>query len=116
MRNSLWLVLVLLTGCALAPRNVVVTADDKIYTLPAGQQVSLLLDKKPVNMTFQTPMVVSSADTFIACQEKLNNAQLDKTAAKKVSSTWLGIIGSLLSLIVAGLFAWKKIGTKPPSK
>ncbi len=98
----LFLIIMALGGCFGAKRGVLLLPEERIYTLPAGKPVKLLLDKKPIEMTFVEDMKVVHPTTLVRHEIKLNKETLKKIKAEKSRNKWMGVAGSLLT-IGAGL-------------
>ena len=94
-------------GCAIAQRSVTVNQivllpEDRIYTVPKGQLIDVLLDGKPLHMVFPEDMKLVSPTTLVRQEEKLNNAILDKAQADRSRNKWIAIIGSVLTIAAGG--------------
>jgi len=119
MRTTLFSLIfgvLLFGGCLWGKKDVVVAPDEMIYTLPAGQEVSLLLDKQPVTRTFAIDMKLVSPDNLVLQQEKENERALAAKATAKKSTRMWGIIGGLIAAIAAGLGIWFKLIKQPEPK
>jgi hypothetical protein len=95
-----------LSGCLTArqrPAKVVLLPEDKIYTLPAGQEVNILLDGKPLRMTFPESMKIVNPVTLVRQEANLNDKLLKQVKDNSNKNRIWGIIGSLLTAIVLGL-------------
>jgi hypothetical protein len=114
------ILLILLCGCLAArqaPSKVILLAEDRIYTLPAGQEVNVLLDSKPLKMTFPQQMKIMSSETAVKKEIALNDAELKKVKADGEKKKLWGIIGTLLTAIMFGLgLAFKAKIWKPNVK
>jgi hypothetical protein len=107
-KYSFLLALFLLVGCVAAQKSVtinqvVLLPEERIFTVPKGQQINVLLDGKPLTMVFPSDMKLVSPTALVRQEEKLNNAILDKTKAVQTRNKWLGIIGSIFT-VLAGAF------------
>jgi|GEM_PF-2965385 len=95
-----------LVGCssliAKTPK-VILLPEERIFTVPAGQEISVLLDKKPLTMTFPEDMKLTSPTVLVRQEIKLNDAMLKKTKADSEKKAMMGIFGSILTVIAAGL-------------
>jgi len=103
---SLIYIFILLSGCLTArqaPSKVILLAEDKIYTLPAGQEANVLLDGKPLKMTFPQDMKIMTSETAVKKEIALNDAELKKIKADGEKKKMWGIIGSLITAIMFGL-------------
>jgi hypothetical protein len=104
MRQILLLCLCLsLAGCFTSQgqagvQQVVLLPEDRVFTLAQGTTVDLLLDKKPIKMTFPTEMKIVSPSYLVRQEQVLNNTALGKANADKKSNMFLTILGSVLAL------------------
>ena len=92
----------LLSGCAsliVRPQKVVLLPEERIWTIPAGQEVKLHLDGKETTIIFPYDMKVVSSEVLVRQEQKLNNAALDKIKAGADRNKLLGIIGSIFAAI-----------------
>lgn len=95
-----------LCGCAsliARPSKVVLLPEERIFTVPGGQNISVMLDKKPMSMTFPEDMKLVSSTVLVRQEERLNNALLDKVKANQATAKKAGLIGSILACIAAAL-------------
>ena len=92
-------------------KGVYLLPEERIFTLKAGSLVKLQLDKKPIDITFPEDMKVIHPSTLIKQEQKLNDQTLKTIQAKRSRNTWLGILGSLLT-IVTTLLAYRKKNKK----
>ena len=100
------ILLILLCGCLTArqaPSRVVLLPEERIFTIPSGQEIKVLLDKKEMTMTFPEDMKLVSSTTLVRQESRLNDALLNKVKANSDRKKLLGIIGSLLTALVFGL-------------
>lgn len=110
-------IVILLTGCAswvVQPQKVVLLPEDRIFTVPAGQKIDVILDKKPLSMTFPNDMKLVSPTLLVRNEQQLNDATFKKINAEKKNSgimTFLTVLFSAIGGIVA-LWAKNKV-TKP---
>lgn len=106
-----WLFLfccIFLVGCTrLSSNNVILLPEDRIYTLAAGQPVNVLLDGKPLSMTFPTPMKICSPTVLVRQEQELNKKALEAVGARKQRNQFFGIFGGLVAAIGA-VFAFLK--------
>lgn len=123
---SLFLVCMILSGCALLSKaqvstpRAVLLPEDRIYTLPANTEVNALyLDGKPLgSMKFPFDMKVTSPSVLVAQEEKLNKALLGKIKSDEKNSTRMKIFGGILALLgtlatgVAGAWFQNKFNKK----
>ena len=95
-----------LCGCAswiIRPQSVVLLPEERIFTVPAGQEIKVQLDKKEIAMTFPEDMKLVSPTILVRQEGKLNNAMLDKVKANKEKATILTIVGSIFTILAFGL-------------
>lgn len=93
-------------GCAswiIHPQKVILLPEERIFTVPAGKETSIMLDGKPMMMTFPEDMKLVSPTLLVRQEQRLNNAMLDKIKANSDRNKKLGIIGSILAALAAGL-------------
>jgi len=94
-----------LCGCAslqVKTPKAMILQEDKVYTLPAGQEVNVELDHVPTKITFSEPMKITTIDHILKEEKKLDNAVLDKASADKSRNKWIGLLGSLFALFASG--------------
>lgn len=100
-------VILLLAGCQsiqVRSAKVILLPEDRIFTIPAGQKLDVMLDKKAMSMTFPEDMKLVSPTVLVRQEEKLTNAILDKVKADKSRNMIVGIVSALLGSI-AGIIA-----------
>jgi len=106
MRKILLLTsLIFLVGCAswiIPAKKVVLLPEERIFTIPAGQEIKVLLDKKPITMTFPYDMKLVSSAVLVAQEQRLNDAMFKKIKSDKKSS-------NLMAIVTAGLGAFAGI-------
>lgn len=109
---------VLLCGCTtlMAPKKVVLLPEERIYTLPAGQEISVLLDGKPLKMTFPEDMKIVSSTTLVRQESRLNDALFKKIKSDSDKKKLLGILGSLSGALMFGLALALKSKIRLPKK
>jgi hypothetical protein len=111
---------VMLCGCAswiVRPQQVVLLPEERIFTVPAGQPMKVLLDKKPMEMTFPNEMKLVASETLIRQEQKLNNEMLKNVKANADKKGLLTIIGSIFGIVLFGLgIVFKKIKWTPNIK
>jgi len=87
---------------------VILLPEERIFTVPAGQKLTVLLDKKPLDMTFPEDMKLCSPTVLIRQEERLNNETLKGIQANsKNKATW-GIVGSILAILASFLGLFRK--------
>lgn len=109
----------MLCGCAswvVRPTKVVLLPEERIFTVPAGQEIKVMLDKEEMTMTFPYDMKLTSPTVLVRQEEKLNNALLDKVKANADKKTAVAVVGSVLGIIAAGLGIFFKAKSWFPSK
>lgn len=95
-----------LSGCAsliMKPQSVILLPEERIFTVPAGTPIKVILDNKPMEMTFPNDMKLVSIEYLVKQENKVTNALFDKIKANKEKTATMGIVGSILA-IVAGIF------------
>ena len=97
--------LLLVAGCAVSRAavtvpKVVLLPEDRIYTVPAGQVMKVVLDGKPLEMTFPTEMKLVHQSVLVRQEQNLNDAILKKAKAETNRNQWVGILGSICSVAV----------------
>lgn len=108
-----------LCGCSswlVRPTKVVLLPEERIFTVTAGQKITVQLDKKEMAMTFPDDMKLCSPTVLVRQEEKLNNAALDKAKANGDKKTVLTIVGSILAILAAGLGIFFKAKSWFPKK
>lgn len=109
MRWQILLLCALCIGCArLSSNNVILLPEDRIYTLPEGQPVNVLLDGKPLSMTFAMPMKICSPTVLVRQEQELNKKALEAVGARKQRNQSFGIFGGLIAAIGAVFAFFKK--------
>jgi hypothetical protein len=117
-RYSLIIVVVCISvymcGCAsliARPQQVILLPEERIFTVPAGQNISVNLDKKPMSMTFPYDMKLVSPTVLVRQEEKLNNEILKSAKASKDNSAKLGVMASVFGILatILGAFFRKKL-------
>lgn len=109
------IVLFLLVGCTPVTTKLnpaILLPEDRIYTVPAGQQIKVTLDGKPLDMVFPLPMKLVSADVLIRQEQKANEDLSKATKASADKNKWIGIFGALAAIIPAGMAAYSKVKAK----
>ena len=110
-KRKLYLLLlgvIILSGCStMVVSKAVLLSEDKIYTLPAGQEVNLLLDKKSISITFSEDMKVVSADFLVRQEVENNKSFFAKVKAEKNTTKAVGVTTGILGTL-AGAFATMK--------
>ena len=97
-------ILFMCSGCAsliARPGQVIVLPEERIFTVVAGQPVKVVLDKKPMDMTFSHDMKLVSDTVLVRQEEKLNNAMLGKVKADSDKKKTVTIFGSILALLAS---------------
>ena len=103
-----------ISGCASLVAKTpppVLLSDDKIYTVPAGQEIAVELDHRPMKLTFPAPMKLMSIDRAIRDEQEKNDAMLNKVKAGAEKKGLMTIIGSILGILASafGIFFAVKI-------
>ena len=119
MKARYWIVLtcLLLSGCsswiAHTPK-VILLPEERIFTVPAGQEIKVYLDHKELSMIFPEDMKLVSPTVLVRQEEKLNNETLKNIKASSEKGKMLGIIGSIIAAIAAGLGIFLKMKSWKP--
>ena len=115
-KTVLLLGLILLTGCLSSTQQslnqAILLPEDRIFTVPAGQVIKVTLDGAPLEMTFPVDMKLVSVSTLVRQEEKLNTALFEKTKATTDRNKWVGIWGSVLTLLAGAFATYKTASTK----
>ena len=103
-----------LCGCASLiskPPQVVLLPEERIFTIPGGQKIDVVLDKKPMAMTFPYDMKLVSPTVLVRQEEKLNNEMLKNVKASKDNAVKLGVLASVFGILatILGAFFRKKL-------
>lgn len=110
-------ILLTLIGCAAwqaTPAKVVLLPEDRIFSIPAGQKIDVLLDKKSLSMTFPTDMKLVSPTLLVRQEQQLNDATFKKLQLETKNAGIMDIfkvIGGVLAGILA-IFAKNKVTKK----
>jgi hypothetical protein len=95
-----------MSGCAsliARPGKVILLPEERIFTVQAGQEIAVMLDDKPMKMTFPDDMKLVSPTVLVRQEAKLNDEMLKNTKASAENKKKLGIIGSIFAALAAGL-------------
>jgi len=114
MKNSKWILLLVLCisllGCVswiIPSPKVVLLPEERIFTIPAGQEINVLLDKKPMTMTFPYDMKLVSPQVLVRQEQQLNDALFKGIEAEKkndkIITLLVGIFGVISGIIGIGL-------------
>lgn len=108
---------VTLTGCAswlVSPQKVVLLPEERIFTIPAGQKISVLLDKKPLDMTFPYDMKLVSPSVLVRQEQQLNDTMFKKIKAENRNQGILSFLTVIFSFVSGALALWfkNKVTTK----
>jgi len=111
----------ILSGCitqkSVTVSQVVLLPEDRIFTVPAGQKIDVLLDGKSLPaMIFPGDMKLVSPTILVRQEEQLNNAILDKAKADKNRNKWVAILTSVFGSIAAIFGVWQKAKKKTETK
>ena len=108
-------VLLVLTGCitqgTVTIRKVVLLPEDRIFTIPAGQEISVQLDKKSLDLVFPQDMKLVSPSFLVRQEEFLNTAMYNTVKANASRNKYLIIFGSVfafLAVVALGVKILKK--------
>ena len=95
-----------LSGC-LRTQPIILTEEDRIFTLKTGTPVTLYLDKQKKDMVFPYDMKIVSPKILVRQEQRLNDEIIKRIKVTKEKNKWVGILGSLLT-IVSGLMIYLK--------
>jgi hypothetical protein len=82
--------------------------------LPAGQEVNIFLDGKPLKMTFPQVMKITTDEELVRKEAKLNDALLNKVKADGDKQKMMTIFGSILAILAAALGIFFKMKSWVP--
>jgi len=104
-------------GCAswmVQPQKVVLLPEERIFTIPAGQMIHVLLDKKPLEMTFPYDMKLVSPAVLVRQEQQLNAATFKQIKAEKKNSGIMQFLTVVVGAIggVVGLWFKNKVAQK----
>ena len=101
---------VFFAGCkTLEPSKVVLLPEDRIYSVPAGAKIHVILDKKDLGeMVFPYEMKLAHASVFERNEQQLNDMAISQIKKDKQSKQTAGIFGGILTIAGALAGAWAK--------
>ena len=115
MRKHVWILTLLpilfVIGCAswvVPPQKVVLLPEERIFTIPAGQKIDVVLDKKPISMTFPNDMKLVSPTLLVRQEQQLNDATFKKIQAEKKNSGIMAILTAIFGAISGIVGIWVK--------
>jgi hypothetical protein len=85
------------------PNEVVLLPEDRIFTLPANQTISMKIDGKPISLAFPRDMKVVSTEVLVRQEQALNNALLEKTKAQEDAKKKITLWGQIFAALAAAL-------------
>jgi len=98
-----------LMGCSMLPvSKAVLLPEDRIFTLAAGQTVSLLLDGKAMEITFPHDMKLVSASFLVQQEIENNKSFFAKVKAEKNKTKAVGVATGVLGALGGAFAAMKK--------
>jgi len=107
--------LLVLTGCVtqgtVTVGKVVLLPEDRVFTIPAGQEIAVQLDGKPLDLVFPQDMKLVSPSFLVRQEEFLNTAMYNEVKANASRNKYLIIFGSVfafLAVVALGLKILKK--------
>jgi hypothetical protein len=106
-------------GCAswvVQPQKVVLLPEERIFTIPAGQVIDVLLDKEPLSMTFPYDMKLVSPSVLVRQEQQLNDATFKKIKAEKRNSGIMAALTAIFGAIGGVIGIWVKNKAKAPKK
>lgn len=89
-------------GCAsliVRPPKVILLPEERIFTVKAGQNITVYLDHKEMSMTFPEDMKLVSPTVLVRQEERLNNETLKGIQTNAKNKTTWGIVGSILAIL-----------------
>ena len=110
---------VLLSGCAswvVQPQKVVLLPEERIFTIPAGQTIDVLLDKEKLTMTFPYDMKLVSPAILVRQEQQLNDATFKKIKAEKKNSGIMAVLTAIFGAIGGIITIWVKNKATAPKK
>jgi hypothetical protein len=112
----LGILLYCVTGCVSPSKftNLALLPEERIFTAPKGQVMNLMLDGKPIDITFPNDMKVVDPSILVRQEQQLNDATLKSIKAEKKNSGIMSLLTVIFSAI-GGIFTiWvKNKVTKP---
>lgn len=115
MKKFLWFGMVLLFCITLSScvspssrTKIALLPEERIFTAPAGQVMHLLLDGKPIDITFPRDMKVVDSSILVRQEQQLNDALIKSIKAEKTQGGIMSFLTALFGAI-GGIFAvWAK--------
>jgi len=94
--------------------KVILLPEERIFTIPAGQQIDVLLDKEPLSMTFPGAMKLVSPTMLVRQETELNEATFKKIKAENKNKGIMGFLTVLFGAIsgIVGLVVKNKLTKK----
>lgn len=106
-----------LQGCAglvsKKPNDVVILPEERIFSVPAGKEIEITYDGKPMKLAFKEDMKLVSTTVLLRNEMRLNEEMLKASKAKEEANKKLTLWGSIFGCLAAGLgifFKMKKWG------
>jgi TusA-related sulfurtransferase len=114
---ALGILIFILTGCAswvVQPQKVILLPEERIFTVPAGQKIEVLLDKKPLSMTFPEDMKLVSPTLLVRQEQQLNNLTYKQIKSEKTTSGLMTFLTAIFGAIggIVGIWLKNKGATK----
>lgn len=111
--------LIFLTGCAswiVPAQKVVLLPEERIFTIPAGQMIEVVLDKKKISMTFPYDMKLVSPAILVRQEQQLNDATFKKIKAEKKNSGIMAFLTAVFGAVGGIIGIWVKNKATKPKK
>lgn len=118
MKKCIFLCILLLSifGCTrlqtVTQKEVVLLPEDRIYTVPAGQKITVLLDGKELkDMTFPTDMKLVHSSILVRQEIEQNDKVLKEVKAEREKGRFWSLITGITGLFsgILGVFLKNRI-------
>lgn len=98
-----------ISGC-LRTQPIILTEEDRIFTLREGTPITLYLDKVKKDMVFPYDMKIVSPKILVKQEQLLNSETLKKIKAEKSKGDIMKIAGSIFAVLggLIGMLAKRK--------
>ena len=109
----------LFSGCAswvVPSQKVVLLPEERIFTIPAGLMIDVLLDKKKISMTFPYDMKLVSPAILVRQEQKLNDVTFKKIKAEKKNSNIMAVLIAIFGTFSGIIGVWVKNKATSPKK
>jgi hypothetical protein len=112
----LFYIVVVSSGCVSASKttNLALLPEERIFTAPKGQVMNLMLDGKPLAITFPNDMKVVDPSILVRQEQQLNDITLKNIKAEKKNDGIMTILTVIFSAIggIVTIFIKNKV-TQP---